>query len=148
MGEGRSLLSISKAFAVHLARQANPHGNSQESGMIEQMATLLLSSPVLARQTMLQVCKMSILDEGPVPGVHHHIYSFSSFRCSFTQASLFLDLILPYHRLFHTIPSLLVYLMPQISWHEVIHKQVRRTAAKEKAYISVSLRGLSRWLLW
>lgn len=32
MGEGRSLLSINKAFAVHLARQANPHGNSQERG--------------------------------------------------------------------------------------------------------------------
>lgn len=147
MKVGRCCLSARPLLFIWQDKQI-PMATHRKEGMIEQMATLLLSSPVLARQTMLQVCKMSILDEGPVPGVHHHIYSSSSFRCSFTQASLFLDLILPYHRLFHTIPSLLVHLMPQISWHEVIHKQVRRTAAKEKAYISVSLRGLSRWLLW
>lgn len=53
--EGGWLLSISKAFALHLAEQENPHGSTLKKSRIEQMVTPLLSKQMLTRHTMLQV---------------------------------------------------------------------------------------------
>lgn len=148
-GGGWELLSMGKAFAVHLAGQENPHGSTLEKGMMEQMATPLLSSLVLARQTMLQVWQDVQAGSRPSPrcSLPHFLLSLclqlspSSTPFSFPSSPILL--LLPS---FQFLLSLLTLSQRSFGY---IHRlgEGKSTAAKEKTDISVSLRGLSRWLL-
>lgn len=141
--------AIGKAFAVHLAGQENPHGNTLEKGMMEQMATPLLSSLVLARQTMLQVWQDVQAGSRPSPRCSppHLLLSLSlQFSPNSASSSFPSSLLLLSIQSFQFFLSLLTSSQRSVGH---VHRpgDGKSTAAKEKADISVSLRGLSRWLL-
>lgn len=137
---------VCKALTVHLSGQENSHGSAIKRVRIEQMATPILSKLMLARQMMLQVCED--VEAGLRPSPKCPILTFTLLNlphCSFLQ----IEPPSPsYPPLFCYIPfnSFLPSLLQTKVGH--IHRlgEWKSTAAKERADICVSLRGLSRWL--
>ena len=117
---------------------------------MEQMATPLLSLLRLARQTMLQVWQDVHTGSWPTPRCPSLPYSPFSLSLHFSPNTT--SISFSSSRILRSLPSFQYHLSLLTSSQRsvgYIHRagEGKSTAAKEKADISVSLRGLSRWLL-
>lgn len=148
-------MSIGKPFAVHLAEQENPHGSTLEKGMMEQMATPLTLFTCACQAddaTGVTRCPSWIKAQSQVSPplvslcLSHSLSLSPQLSPNSTSVSSTSSLILfsfPFFQFLLPVPT--------SSQRSVgyIHRpgEGMSTAAKEKADISVSLRGPSRWLL-